>query len=114
MEAAKRRSQRDYTLTFKLSVVDQVERGELTHGDKPTGLLQAQSRRCCSVHSGSANCRLRSAKASATTTLGHLKVAIFAALPTSTSAASGARSVVFNSARKAFAGGPQSRLPQDD
>lgn len=113
MEAAKRRSQRDYTLTFKLSVVDQVERGELTHGDKPTGLLQAQSRRCCSVHSGLANCRLRSAKASATTTLGHPKVALFAALPTSTSA-SGARSVVFNFARKAFAGGPQSRLPQDD
>ncbi|HEY0285906.1 MAG TPA: IS3 family transposase, partial [Pseudomonas sp.] len=28
MESAKRRSQRDYTLTFKLSVVDQVEKGE--------------------------------------------------------------------------------------
>ncbi|WP_423205159.1 IS3 family transposase [Pseudomonas kribbensis] len=31
METAKRRSQRDYTLTFKLSVVDQVERGELSY-----------------------------------------------------------------------------------
>ncbi|MGY2293153.1 hypothetical protein ACW9H6_28900 [Pseudomonas sp. SDO528_S397] len=31
MEAAKRRSQHDYTLTFKLSVVDQVERGELSY-----------------------------------------------------------------------------------
>ena len=31
MESAKRRSQRDYTLTFKLSVVDQVERGELSY-----------------------------------------------------------------------------------
>lgn len=31
MEAGKRRSQRDYTLTFKLSVVDQVEKGELSY-----------------------------------------------------------------------------------
>ena len=31
MESAKRRSQRDYTLTFKLSVVDQVEKGELSY-----------------------------------------------------------------------------------
>lgn len=31
MQAAKRRSQRDYTMTFKLSVVDQVEKGELTY-----------------------------------------------------------------------------------
>ncbi len=31
MESAKRLSQRDYTLTFKLSVVDQVERGELSY-----------------------------------------------------------------------------------
>ena len=31
MEPAKRRSQRDYTLTFKLSVVDQVEKGELSY-----------------------------------------------------------------------------------
>ncbi|WP_277302553.1 hypothetical protein [Pseudomonas viridiflava] len=31
MESAKRRSQRDYTLTFKMSVVDQVEKGELNY-----------------------------------------------------------------------------------
>ena len=31
METGKRRSQRDYTLTFKLSVVDQVEKGELSY-----------------------------------------------------------------------------------
>ena len=31
METSKRRSQRDYTLTFKLSVVDQVEKGELSY-----------------------------------------------------------------------------------
>jgi hypothetical protein len=31
MEAGKRRSQRDYTMTFKLSVVDQVEKGELSY-----------------------------------------------------------------------------------
>lgn len=31
MESAKRRSQRDYTLTFKLSVVDQVEKVELSY-----------------------------------------------------------------------------------
>ena len=31
MESAKRRSQRDYTLTIKLSVVDQVEKGELSY-----------------------------------------------------------------------------------
>ncbi len=31
MESGKRRSQRDYTLTFKLSVVDQVEKGELSY-----------------------------------------------------------------------------------
>jgi hypothetical protein len=31
MEAGKRRSQRDYTLTFKLSVVDQIEKGELSY-----------------------------------------------------------------------------------
>ncbi|XXE97750.1 IS3 family transposase [Pseudomonas sp. D3-10] len=31
MESVKRRSQRDYTLTFKLSVVDQVEKGELSY-----------------------------------------------------------------------------------
>ncbi len=31
MDAAKRRSQRDYTMTFKLSVVDQVEKGELSY-----------------------------------------------------------------------------------
>lgn len=29
MDTAKRRSQRDYTMTFKLSVGDQVEKGEL-------------------------------------------------------------------------------------
>ncbi len=31
MESSKRRSQCDYTLTFKLSVVDQVEKGELSY-----------------------------------------------------------------------------------
>jgi len=31
MESSKRRSQRDYTLAFKLSVVDQVEKGEITY-----------------------------------------------------------------------------------
>ncbi len=31
MEARERRSQRDYTLAFKLSVVDQVEKGEMTY-----------------------------------------------------------------------------------
>lgn len=31
MNAGKRRSQRDYTRTFKLSVVDQVEKGELSY-----------------------------------------------------------------------------------
>jgi transposase-like protein len=31
METGEKRSQRDYTLTFKLSVVDQVEKGELSY-----------------------------------------------------------------------------------
>ncbi len=31
METRERRSQRDYTLAFKLSVVDQVEKGEMTY-----------------------------------------------------------------------------------
>ena len=31
MEVRIRRSQRDYTMTFKLAVVDQVEKGELTY-----------------------------------------------------------------------------------
>lgn len=31
MQTSKRRSQRDYTLTFKLSVVDQIEKGELSY-----------------------------------------------------------------------------------
>ncbi|WP_156322379.1 helix-turn-helix domain-containing protein, partial [Pseudomonas sp. P1.8] len=31
MDSGKRRSQRDYTLAFKLSVVDQVEKGELSY-----------------------------------------------------------------------------------
>jgi len=31
MDTGKRRSQRDYTLAFKLSVVDQVEKGELSY-----------------------------------------------------------------------------------
>lgn len=31
MEAIVKRTQRDYTLTFKLSVVDQVEKGELSY-----------------------------------------------------------------------------------
>jgi transposase len=37
MSETGKRTQRDYTLAFKLSVVDQVEKGELTYG-------QAQSR----------------------------------------------------------------------
>ena len=31
MKSGERRSQRDYTLAFKLSVVDQVEKGEMTY-----------------------------------------------------------------------------------
>jgi len=31
MNSSKRRSQRDYTLAFKLSVVDQIEKGELSY-----------------------------------------------------------------------------------
>lgn len=31
MDSGKRRSQRDYTLSFKLAVVDQVEKGELSY-----------------------------------------------------------------------------------
>lgn len=31
MEAGKKRTQRDYTLAFKLSVVEQVEKGELSY-----------------------------------------------------------------------------------
>jgi putative transposase len=31
MNSGERRSQRDYTLTFKLSFVDQVEKGELSY-----------------------------------------------------------------------------------
>ena len=31
MEAGKKRTQRDYSLAFKLSVVEQVEKGELTY-----------------------------------------------------------------------------------
>ena len=31
MDTGSKRSQRDYTLTFKLSVVDQVEKGELSY-----------------------------------------------------------------------------------
>lgn len=31
MESSVKRTQRDYTLSFKLSVVDQVEKGELTY-----------------------------------------------------------------------------------
>ncbi len=31
MESGVKRSQRDYTLAFKLRVVDQVEKGELTY-----------------------------------------------------------------------------------
>lgn len=33
MDTGKRRSQRDYTLAFKLAVVDQVEKGELSYKD---------------------------------------------------------------------------------
>lgn len=31
MEGAKKRTQRDYSLAFKLSVVEQVEKGELSY-----------------------------------------------------------------------------------
>ena len=31
MDTGRRRSQRDYTLSFKLAVVDQVEKGELSY-----------------------------------------------------------------------------------
>ena len=31
MESGKKRTQRDYTLIFKLAVVEQVEKGELTY-----------------------------------------------------------------------------------
>ena len=33
MDSGKRRSQRDYTLGFKLAVVDQVEKGELSYNE---------------------------------------------------------------------------------
>jgi transposase-like protein len=36
MDTGKKRSQRDYTLAFKLSVVDQVEKGELSYKDAQT------------------------------------------------------------------------------
>jgi transposase-like protein len=36
MESGVRRSQRDYTLAFKLSVVEQVEKGELTYKQAQT------------------------------------------------------------------------------
>lgn len=36
MDTGKRRSQRDYTLVFKLAVVDQVEKGELSYKDAQT------------------------------------------------------------------------------
>jgi transposase-like protein len=36
MDTGKRRSQRDYTLAFKLAVVDQVEKGELSYKDAQT------------------------------------------------------------------------------
>lgn len=36
MESGSRRSQRDYTLAFKLAVVEQVEKGELTYKQAQT------------------------------------------------------------------------------
>lgn len=36
MDTGKKRSQRDYTLAFKLAVVDQVEKGELSYKDAQT------------------------------------------------------------------------------
>ena len=36
MDTGKRRSQRDYTLAFKLAVVDQVEKGELSYKEAQT------------------------------------------------------------------------------
>lgn len=36
MDSGKRRCQRDYTLAFKLAVVDQVEKGELSYKDAQT------------------------------------------------------------------------------
>ncbi|MCD6003032.1 IS3 family transposase, partial [Pseudomonas sp. CDFA 602] len=40
MDSGKRRSQRDYTLAFKLAVVDQVEKGELGYREaqRPYGI----------------------------------------------------------------------------
>ncbi len=43
MDTRKRRSQRDYTLTFKLSVVDQVEKSELSYERSSTGLRDSGS-----------------------------------------------------------------------
>lgn len=36
MDTGKKRSQRDYTLAFKLAVVDQVEKGELSYKEAQT------------------------------------------------------------------------------
>ena len=36
MDSGRKRSQRDYTLAFKLAVVDQVEKGELSYKDAQT------------------------------------------------------------------------------
>jgi transposase-like protein len=36
MKSTERRSQRDYTLAFKLSVVDQVEKGDMTYKQAQT------------------------------------------------------------------------------
>lgn len=46
MKSTIRRSQRDYSLAFKLSVVDQVERGELTYkkalAERINGILKGE------------------------------------------------------------------------
>ena len=47
MDSGKRRSQRDYTLAFKLSVVDQVEKGELSYKEaqRRFGIQRSEERR---------------------------------------------------------------------
>lgn len=46
MKSTIRRSQRDYSLAFKLSVIDQVERGELTYkkalAERINGILKGE------------------------------------------------------------------------
>ncbi|SCZ43834.1 hypothetical protein SAMN03159313_0191 [Pseudomonas sp. NFIX46] len=46
MDSGAKRSQRDYTLTFKLSVVDQVEKGELSYKEAQRRYGIQGGRRC--------------------------------------------------------------------